>query len=129
MKRKSSRRDNPSVMALGVGSFAFSVAQTLKEHGASVATYLTRDYGHFPPSLAGPTFFRETHPSPVPLIKKLGVKLIVPQSIDWAQATWAGELLKSGAGILSPTGEGMRIERERDFARELCAKYKIPFPK
>jgi len=23
----------------------------------------------------------------------------------------------------------MRIERERDFARELCAKYKIPFPK
>ena len=23
----------------------------------------------------------------------------------------------------------MRIERERDFARELCAKFKIPFPK
>ncbi len=23
----------------------------------------------------------------------------------------------------------MRIERERDFARELCAEFKIPFPK
>jgi phosphoribosylamine---glycine ligase len=37
-------------------------------------------------------------------------------------------LVKSGIGIFSPSGEGMRIERERDFARELCAKFKIPFP-
>jgi phosphoribosylamine--glycine ligase len=129
MNRKSSRQDNPAVMALGVGSFAFSVAQTLQEHGASVTTYLTRDYGHFPPSLAGATFLREAHPSPVPLIKKLGVELIVPQSIDWAQSPWAADLLKSGVGILSPTGEGMRIERERDFARKLCAEFKISFPK
>ena len=38
-------------------------------------------------------------------------------------------MLQSGVGIFSPTREAMRIERERDFARELCAKYKIPFPK
>lgn len=129
MSRKSSRSKSTSVMALGVGSFAYSVAQTLKENGADVCTYLTRDYGHFPPSLAGPTFLRESHPSPVPILKERGVKLIVPQSIDWAQQSWAADLLKSGVGILSPTGEAMRIERERDFARELCAKYKIPFPK
>ncbi|MGC3960144.1 MAG: hypothetical protein QM813_20115 [Verrucomicrobiota bacterium] len=129
MSRKSAKTKAVSVMALGVGSFAYSVAQTLKEHGADVCTYLTRDYGHFPPSLAGPTFLREACPSPVPIIKERGVELIVPQSIDWAQQPWAADLLKSGVGILSPTGEAMRIERERDFARELCAKYKISFPK
>jgi phosphoribosylamine---glycine ligase len=129
MQQKPSQTGNVAVMALGVGSFAFSVAQTLKENGASVSTYLTRDYAHFPPSLAGPTFLREAHPSPVPLIKKLGVALVVPQSIDWAQAPWAEDLLNCGVGILCPTREAMRIERERDFARALCSKYKIPFPK
>jgi glutamate dehydrogenase/leucine dehydrogenase len=43
-----------SVMVLGVGSFAYSTAQILKEAGAKVSTYLTRNYGHYPPSLAGP---------------------------------------------------------------------------
>ena len=117
-----------SVMALGVGSFAFSVTQTLRENGANVCTYLTRDYAHFPPSLAGPTFLRETHPSPVPLIKERGVELVVPQSIDWAQAPWADDLINSGVGLLCATGEAMRIERERDFARKLCADFAIPFP-
>jgi phosphoribosylamine-glycine ligase len=116
-------------MILGVGSFAHSTAATLAEAGASVSTYLTRNYGHYPPSLAGSTFTREAHPSPVPLVRKLGVKLVIPQSIDWALQPWAEELLKTGAGILSPTGEAMRIERERDFARRLCAEFNIPFPK
>lgn len=118
-----------SIMVLGVGSFAHSTATTLAQAGAKVFTYLTRNYGHFPPTLAGPTFSREGHPSPVPLIEKLGVELVIPQSIDWAMQPWAEELLKSGAGILSPTREAMRIERERDFARKLCADFKIPFPR
>jgi phosphoribosylamine--glycine ligase len=117
-----------SVMALGVGSFAFSVTQTLKENGADVCTYLTRDYAHFPPALAGPTYLRETHPSPVPLIKERGVELVIPQSIDWAQSPWAEDLINSGVGLLCATGEAMRIERERDFARKLCADFGIPFP-
>ena len=117
-----------SAMILGVGSFAHSTATVLLQAGASVSTYLTRNYGHFPPSLAGPTFSREAHPSPVPLIKKLGVELVIPQSIDWPLQPWAEELLNSGAGILSPTREAMRIERERDFARKLCAEFNVPFP-
>ncbi len=36
--------------------------------------------------------------------------------------------MESGVGIFGPTGEAMRIERERDFARKLCADFKIPFP-
>lgn len=119
---------NGTVLALGVGSFAYSVTQTLKAHGANVATYLTRDYAHFPPSLAGQTFLRETHPNPVPLLKELDVDLIIPQSIDWAQAPWANELINSGVGLLCATGDAMRIERERDFARQLCVQYGIPFP-
>ena len=116
-------------MILGVGSFAHSIGQTLADAGANVSTYLTRNYGHFSPSLVGETFSRDAFPSPVPLIREKKIDVVIPQSIDWAQQPWAKDLMKSGVGIFSPTGEAMRIERERDFARELCAKFKIPFPK
>jgi phosphoribosylamine-glycine ligase len=115
-------------MILGVGSFAHSIGRTLADAGASVSTYLTRNYGHFPPSLAGPTFSRDAFPNPVPLIREKNIDVVIPQSIDWAQSPWAGDFLKSGVGIFSPTREAMRIERERDFARKLCADFKIPFP-
>ncbi len=116
-------------MILGVGSFAHSLGQTLADAGANVSTYLTRNYGHFSPTLVGKTFSRDSFPSPVPLLHKNKTDVVIPQSIDWAMQPWANDLIKSGVGIFSPTGEAMRIERERDFARELCANFKIPFPK
>lgn len=116
-------------MVLGVGSFAHSIGGALADSGAEVSTYLTRDYGHFPPSLVGPTFSRAMFPSPVPLIRERKINCVIPQSIDWAQAPWAAALLKSKTPVFSPTGAAMRIERERDFARKLCAEFKIPFPK
>src|SRR6185369_15905691 len=129
MKRKTGTSTQAtSVLVLGVGSFAQSTAQILKENGAAVSTYLTRDYGHYPPSLAGKTYSREQFPSPCPLLKDQAVDLVVPMSIDWAQAPWKDELLGLGVPIFSPTGEGMKIERERDFARKLCHDFKIPFP-
>jgi phosphoribosylamine--glycine ligase len=129
MKRKfPAQRRSTSVMVLGVGSFAQSIGQALKDAGAAVSTYLTRNYGHFPPSLVGRTFSREAFPNPCPLVKEHGVDCLIPQSIDWAQAPWAVDLLKSRTPIFSPTGEAMRIERERDFARQLCAECKILFP-
>ena len=122
---------NPPVaaMILGVGSFAHSIGTALADAGAKVSTYLTRDYGHFPPSLAGPTFLRDVFPNPVPLLRENKIEVVIPQSIDWAMQPWANELVKSGVGIFSPTGAAMRIERERDFARKLCADFKIRFPK
>ena len=117
-----------AVMILGVGSFAHSVGKALADAGADVSTYLTRNYGHFSPSLVGPTFSRDAFPSPVPLIRDKKIDVVIPQSIDWALQPWAADLVKSGVGIFSPTGEAMRIERERDFARKLCADFKIPFP-
>lgn len=116
-------------MILGVGSFAHSFGTALADAGAEVSTYLTRNYGHFSPTLAGKTFSRDAFPSPVPLVRENKIDVVIPQSIDWALQPWAEDLVKSGVGIFSPTGVAMRIERERDFARELCAKYKIPFPK
>ena len=116
-------------MVLGVGSFAHSIGTTLADAGANVSTYLTRNYGHYPPSLAGKTFSHDTYPSPVPLLGQNQVACVIPQSIDWALQPWAKALLQSGTGIFSPTGAAMRIERERDFARGLCARFKIPFPK
>ena len=129
MARPAKNLKSGNVMILGVGSFAHSIGGALADAGANVSTYLTRDYGHFAPSLVGPTFTRNTFPSPVPLIKQHKVGCVIPQSIDWAQAPWAEELLKSKTPIFCPTGEAMRIERERDFARKLCAEFKISFPK
>lgn len=116
-------------MVLGVGAFAYSTAQILKEGGAEVSTYLTRDYSHHSPSLAGRTYSKESYPSPVPLIRQKGNDLVIPMSIDWALAPWKDELLGSGVAIFCSTDEGMRIERERDFARQLCRDFKIPFPR
>jgi len=115
-------------MILGVGAFAYSTAQIFKEAGAEVATYLTRDYSHHPPSLAGPTYSRERFPSPAPLIKEQRIDLVIPMSIDWALAAWKDDLLANGAAVFCATGEAMRIERERDFARQLCSDFKVPFP-
>lgn len=116
-------------MVLGVGSFAQSMAAILKDNGAVASTYLTRNYGHYPPSLAGAVFHRDSHPNPCPLLRENGVQMVLPMSIDWAQAPWSGELLGSGVPIFCPTGEAMKIERERDFARSLCERFDIRFPK
>jgi phosphoribosylamine--glycine ligase len=124
----SGTRKSGSVMILGVGSFAHSIGRTLADAGARVSTYLTRNYGHFPPTLAGPVFSRETVPSPVPLMRDRKIDCVIPQSIDWALQPWAAGLLKAKIPIFSPVGEAMRIERERDLARQLCADFKIPFP-
>ena len=122
-------RRGGAILILGVGSFAHSTAQILRDAGATAVTYLTRDYAHYPPSLAGETFSREQFPSPAPLVRQQDVAVVIPQSIDWAQAAWRDELLATRVPIFCPTGEGMNIERERDFARRLCHEFKIPFPK
>jgi phosphoribosylamine---glycine ligase len=114
---------------MGVGSFAHSTAQILRDAGAESATYLTRAYGHYPPTLAGPAYSRVQFPSPASLVRELKPAVIIPQSIDWAQSPWRDELLATGVPIFCPTGEAMRIERERDFAGRLCQEFKIPFPK
>jgi phosphoribosylamine--glycine ligase len=89
---------------------------------------LTRDYAHYPPSLVGPTFDKVQFPDPCSLLRERKVDLVVPMSIDWAQAAWNREFLEMNIPILSPVRAGMLIERERDFARRLCRQYKIPFP-
>src|ERR1700733_14817503 len=131
MPRKISVKKNtpPSVMILGVGSFAHSLGTALADAGANVSTYLTREYGHFSPGLVGKTFSSTNFPDPGPLLRQKKIDVVIPQSIDWALQLWAKDLIKSGVGIFSPVGDAMRIERERDFARELCVKFKIPFPK
>jgi phosphoribosylamine--glycine ligase len=119
----------PTVLVLGIGSFAQSVLQALADAGANVLCYLTRSYGQFAPSLAGKCFRFEEHPSPVPLLRKHKVDFIVPMSIEWAQKPWTEELLQSGVPILCPTGEALKLELDRDFARRLCEEHGIPFPR
>jgi phosphoribosylamine-glycine ligase len=115
-------------MAFGVGAYTQGMLRVLRESGADVSTYLTRTYAHYPPSLEGPTFDSAKIPNPCALIRERKPDFILPQSIDWAQKPWADEFLKCGSPIFCPTGEALKLERERDFARQLCVKYGIPFP-
>ncbi len=116
------------VTVFGVGAFAQGVLRVLRENGARVSTYLTRPYAHTPPSLEGPTFSAEQFPNPMSFLKEQHVDFVVPMSIDWILQDWAAELVAEGPPIFSPIGEGMRLERERHFAYELCRGFGIPFP-
>ena len=116
-------------MVFGVGAFAQSVTHILKEQHAEVSTYLTRKNAHYGPALEGATYSSDRHPNPCPLLREKQVDLVVPMSIDWALQEWTDEFLALGIPILSPTGEGMKLERDRDFARNLCKPFGIPFPK
>jgi phosphoribosylamine---glycine ligase len=121
-----------NVMIMGVGSFAHSAAHILEQNGANVITYLTRDYGHYgAQSVCGEnrTWFWRDHPNPVPLIQKHKIDLVLPMSIDWSDRPWAKEFLATGVPFLCPTGEALKLEKERDVARELCQETGIPFPK
>jgi phosphoribosylamine---glycine ligase len=120
---------SPSIMAFGVGAFTQGMLRVLKDNGANVSAYLTRVYGHYPPSLEGPVYNHQNIPNPLPLLREKKIDLIIPMSIDWAQQPWKEELLAQGPPIFCPTGEGLQIERNRDFARILCQEFGIPFPK
>jgi len=50
-------------------------------------------------------------------------------SLEWALKPWTADLLALGIPILCPTGEGLRLERERGFARDLCQRHGIAFPR
>lgn len=116
-------------MVFGVGAFTQGVLHILKQDGAEVSTYLTRDYAHYSPSLEGEIFLNEVYPNPCGLIVERQIDFVIPMSIDWILEDWADEFLSLGIPIFSPTGEGMKLERERDFARRLCHDFGIPFPK
>ncbi len=119
---------NTRILILGIGAFAQGCAQILKENGAETFVYLTRDYGHFPPSLASRTYLNSDYPDLCSLAEQLDIDVIIPMSIDWTEAEWATQLMEMDLGILCPAGEALRIERERDFARQLCIEYGISFP-
>ena len=124
------RRQAGSFMVLGVGSFAHSIGTGAGGRGRRASRRISRAITAISRRRSSGKPFRATaFPSPVPLLRENKIDVVIPQSIDWALQPWAEDLVKSGVGIFSPTGEAMRIERERDFARELCARFKIPFPK
>ncbi|MGZ8901380.1 MAG: phosphoribosylglycinamide synthetase C domain-containing protein [Limisphaerales bacterium] len=128
-KSRAGKSGGPSVLILGVGSFAHSAATILKENDAHVVTYLTRDYGHYGAQTAGRCYHHRDFPSPIPLLRKHKIDLVLPMSIDWSEKSWSSELIASGVPFLCPTGDGLNLEKERDLARELCEQNGIPFPR
>jgi phosphoribosylamine-glycine ligase len=127
--KKYPSKSGMNVMALGVGAFTQGLLRILRENGANVCTYLTRDYAHYAPACEGPVYDSAKIPNPCALIRKLKIDFVAPMSIDWAQKPWAAEMLEMGTPVFCPTGEALKLERDRDFGRQLCEEYKIPFPK
>jgi phosphoribosylamine---glycine ligase len=116
------------VLALGIGAFTQGCLRILREDGAEVQGYLTRDYGHYGPRLEAACRSAAELPDPVDWMREQRPDVLVPMSIEWALRPWTERFLASGLPLLCPTGEGLRLERERDFARELCGRVGIPFP-
>jgi len=121
--------DTNRVLLLGIGAFTQALMRQLREDGAQVSAYLTRDYGHYGPLLEGPCWSAEEAPNPCERIRQVRPELIIPMSLEWALKPWTAEFLALNPPILCPTGEGLRLERERDFARELCLRLGVPFPR
>lgn len=117
------------VLVLGVGAFTQSMMRRLREDGAAVSAYLTRDYAHHGPLSEGLCRSVLQEPDPCDWIQRERPDLMIPMSLEWALKPWTDRLLALGVPILCPTGEGLRLERERDFARELCTRHGIPFPR
>lgn len=122
-------KNKMNIMVFGAGSSTQGVLHALKAHAANVSTYLTRESCGYSPALEGQTFSAREYPNPCEILEKTKVDLVIPMSIDWILADWTEEFLALEIPILSPTGAGVRLERDRDFARELCEKHHIPFPK
>jgi phosphoribosylamine-glycine ligase len=116
-------------LVLGVGAFAQSLMRALRADGARPTAYLTRDYAHHGPSLEGPCIDHRAVPDPCDWIRRQRPEVIVPMSIEWALKPWTDAFVAMRPPLLCPTGEGLRIERERDFARELCRTHGVPFPR
>ena len=112
------------VVFLGAGSFAHSHGTILRQEGAEITTYLTRKSGRYGASLVG----RVLDPEQVgPLSRVFPDRdrfWIFPMSIDWMlgpEARW----MASGP-MFAPSRRGMRLERDRDFARRLCEASGVP---
>lgn len=116
------------IIVLGSGSFAQSMCCILREHSVETATYVTNPAGHYAPSLSGPVYSPQQFPNPCVLFKKLRPDLVLPMSIDWVKADWRDDFLNLKIPILAPNPEGMRLEREREFARNLCKQFQVPYP-
>ncbi|MDX1953872.1 MAG: phosphoribosylglycinamide synthetase C domain-containing protein [Verrucomicrobiota bacterium] len=116
------------VMAFGVGAFTQGTLRVLRRSGASVSSYLTRPYAQWAPSQEGPVFDFRQVPNPCELLKRERPDFVLVQSIDWAQQAWCKEFLEMGIPIFCPTGEALLLERDRNFARQLCQQHGIPFP-
>lgn len=118
-----------TALTLGVGAFTQAMMRRLRADGARVSAYLTRPYAHHGPLSEGPCVSAAEEPNLIPLLERLRPDLVVPMSIEWALKPWTGEFLALRPPLLCPMGEGLRLERERDFARGLCARFGIPFPR
>jgi len=117
------------IMVFGVGAFTQGMIRVLKENGAEVSTYLTRDYAHYGPMVEGKTFHKEYYPNPCQILQQEQIDYVIPMSLDWALQEWTEDFLRSGIPILCATGAGYQIERDRDFSQQLCRRFGVPFAK
>jgi phosphoribosylamine--glycine ligase len=118
-----------SAWVLGIGAFTQAMLHILRKENFRVTGYLTRDYGHYGPQLEARCHKSSEILNPCALLREEAPDFIVPMSIEWCLKPWTEEFLALKPPLLCATGEGLRLERERDFARQLCSEFKVPFPR
>lgn len=124
------KKNSPeNVMLFGIGASTQSVLNILKKNNIKVSTYLLRESATYGPTAEATAYSIKDYPNPCPLIREQEIDLVIPMSIDWFMMPWCKEFIDMQIPILSPTGQGMLLERDRDLARRLCDQYNIPFPK
>lgn len=116
----------PRVMVLGAGSYAHSTLGTLRASGIEGITCLTREIGRYPASLVGEII------NPGELADYLdnhSIDLVVPMSVDWQKLAGTRAVIDKHIPVFGPPPEGLRLERDRQFASDLCRQFSIPVPK
>lgn len=114
------------VLILGSGAFAHACGELLTAAGAEAYFWLDRDQGHYGVTALGRCFTRHEYPDPRPLLHEFQPDLIIPGSLAWLDEPWAEEVARWP--MLAPRGQALDIERNRQFAAELCAASGVRIP-
>ena len=118
---------SPRVLIYAAGSFAHSHSQILKDDGADVSVLLSNPAAAYGPAAVAPCLSPENPAQWQNALKECD--FLLPYSIAWTTTEWGRHAIANDVPVFAPSALGCRLERERDFARELCNRHGVPFPK
>ena len=113
------------VSVLGAGSFGHSTLSILQSAGVSGTTCLTKKIGKYPAELVGKVIQIE---SLADELRNAHYDLVIPMSLDWPSIPGTEIINEKKIPVFGPPPGGLLIERDRNFASELCRQFGISVP-